>query len=98
MKTIEWQPEPKGPGRAVHMFLDAGGERVELLAYDCPAFKEHPRMCGFEVFGRLRKGGPFWEQLAAGEAHSLEEAMRAAREMVSRPREAWAKLPRSWVK
>jgi|SRR6516225_5217689 hypothetical protein len=99
-KSIDWKREPKGPGNnAFHMFLDAGGERVELLAYDCPASHGNPRMCGFEVFGRLRKGvGPFWNQLAAGEASSLEEAMRAAREMVAKPREKWAKLPRSWVK
>jgi hypothetical protein len=34
-KTIPWHREPKGPGDAVHMFIDAGGERVELLAYGC---------------------------------------------------------------
>jgi hypothetical protein len=77
------------------MFLDAAGERVELLAYDIPPGNGYPRICGFEVFGRLRKGGPFHEQLAAGEADTLEEAMRAALEMVSRPRGRWAKLPRS---
>jgi hypothetical protein len=97
MKTVEWKTEPKGPGRAVHMFLDAGAERVELLAYDCPASHGGPRMCGYEVFGRLRNDGPFHEQLAAGEARSLEEAMAAARMAVSQPRECWAKLPRSWV-
>jgi hypothetical protein len=97
MKTIEWKTEPKGPGRAVHMFLDAGGGRVELLAYDCPASHGGPRMCGYEVFGRLRNGGPFHEQLAAGEARSLEEAMAATRTAISQPRERWAKLPRSWV-
>jgi hypothetical protein len=97
MKTVEWKTEPKGPGRAVHMFLDAGEERVELLAYDCPASHGGPRMCGYEAFGRLRKGGPFHEQLAAGEARSLEEAMDAAQKMISQPREHWAKLPRSWV-
>src|SRR5580700_6788309 len=98
MKTIGWKCEPKGPGKAFHMFLDAGGERVELLAYDSPASHGGPRMCGFEVFGRLRKGGPFWNQLAAGEADSLEDAMRAAHTMVSQPREAWGTLPRSWLK
>lgn len=104
----------------MHMFLDAGGERVELLAYDCPASHGGPRMCGFEVFARLpkkgalaeqlrqdaprhhnverRNSGPFWDQLAAGESSSLEEAKAAALEMVSRPRDAWTKLPRSWVK
>lgn len=105
MKTIGWKPEPKGPGRAFHMFLDAGGERVELLAYDCPAGHGGPRMCGFEVFGKLRDrngnirpASKFYEQLAAGEADSLEAAMRGAREMVAQPRAAWSKLPRSWVK
>jgi hypothetical protein len=98
MKPIEWKTEPKGPGRAVHMFLDAGGERVELLAYDCPASHGGPRMCGFEVYGRLRKGGPFHAQLAAGEAQSIDDAMAAARAMVAQPREQWAVLQRSWVK
>ncbi|XUM21008.1 hypothetical protein ACRAVF_26970 [Bradyrhizobium oligotrophicum S58] len=103
MKTIEWKTEPKGPGLAVHMFLDAGGERVELLAYDCPASHGYPRMCGFEVYGRLRTGetarthGPFFEQLAAGEAQSIDEAKAAALAMVAQPRETWANLPRSWV-
>jgi hypothetical protein len=44
-----------------------------------------------------RAGGPFHEQLAAGEAQSIEEAMAAARTAISQPRERWAKLPRSWV-
>ena len=98
MKTIRWKPEPKGPGRAVHKFLDAGGERVELLAFDCPAGPGWPRMCGFEVYRRLRKDGPFWDQMAAGEATNLDEAMSAAEAMVAKPREAWAELPRSWVR
>jgi hypothetical protein len=97
MKTIEWKPEPKGPGMAVHMFLDAHGARVEILAYDCPASDGWTRICGFEVFGRLRKNGPFHEQLAAGEAASLAEAQEAALAMVAKPRSEWAKLPRSWV-
>lgn len=102
MKPIDWKPEPEGPGQ--HVFLNAGGERVELLAYDCPANGTDPRMCGFEVFGRLRDrrgnirpSGAFWEQLAAGEADSLEAAKAAALEMVAQPRSAWSKLPRSWV-
>ena len=97
MKAVGWETEPKGPGKAVHMLLDAGGERVELLAYDCPAGHGHPRMCGFEVFGRRRKRGPFHEQLAAGEAETLEEPMEAAQAMVAQPRHTWSKLPRSWL-
>lgn len=93
MKTIGWKREPKGPGLAFHMFLDASGERVELLAYDIPPSNGSSRICGFEVFGRLRKGGPFHEQLAIGEADNLREAMRAALEMASRPRKHWAKRP-----
>lgn len=94
MKTIEWQHEPKGPGhRAVHMFIDADDERVELLAYDVPASKFHPRLCGFEVFGRIRDAGPFDRQLAAGKSQSLEEAKRDARAMVELPRALWTKLP-----
>jgi hypothetical protein len=97
MKTIGWRREPKGPGNnAQHMFLDAGGERVELLAYDVPAWRSNPRLCGFEAYGRHRNGGPFHEQLAAAEADSLEAAMSAALAMVSQPRDAWAVLPRSW--
>jgi hypothetical protein len=96
MKTIEWITEPKGPGRAVHMFLDAAGERVELLAYDCP-HSQGGRMCGFEVYTRLRKGGPFHNQIAAGETQSLDEAKAAALAMVAQPREKWTVLSRSWV-
>lgn len=95
MKTIGWKPEPKGPGRAFHTFLDAHGERVELLAYDCPPSSGFQRMCGFEVYGRV--GRKFHEQVAAGEADSLDAAMRAAEEMVARRRSEWSVLPRSWV-
>lgn len=28
MKTIPWRWEPKGPGLARHMFMDAGGEAI----------------------------------------------------------------------
>jgi len=49
------------------MLLVVGEERIELLAYDCPASHGGPRMCGYEVYGRRRKGRPFHEQLAAGE-------------------------------
>lgn len=96
-KTVEWTTEPRGPGRAVHMFLDAAGERVELLAYDCPPSHGCPRMCGFEVYVRERKGRPFHRQVAAGETTSLEDAKRATLEMIARPRAAWTVLPRSWV-
>ncbi len=80
------------------MFIDAGGERVELLAYDVPASRFHPRLCGFEVFGRIRDGGSFDEQLASGESQSLEDAKRDARVMVARPRALWTKLPPPWEK
>lgn len=98
MKTISWTSEPKGPGRAMHMFLDAGGERVELLAYDCPASHGCVCMCGFEVYTRLRSGGPFHNQVAAGEAESLIAAMRASLTMVALPRDQWRVQPRSWFK
>lgn len=97
-RQIHWTPEPKGPGHALHKFVDAGGERVELLAYDCPASQGGPRMCGFEVYRRLRKRGPFHDQIAAGEAKTIEDAMDAAQAMVAQPREQWTVLPRSWVK
>jgi hypothetical protein len=98
MKTINWRHEPKGPGRfAEHMFLDAGGERVERLVYD-DITPDQPRLCGFEVFGRLKEGGPFWEQLAAGECNNIDAAKAAALAMVARPRSEWSILPRSWVK
>ena len=49
-KTIPWHSEPKGPGKAEHMFTDAGGERVELLAYNTDLAPGHgyngPRLCG----------------------------------------------------
>jgi hypothetical protein len=98
MKTIGWKREPKGPGpRAQHMFLDAHNERVEILVYDCPPFKGHGRMCGFEIFGRKRRKGPFHKQIAAGEASSVDEAKDAALRMIALPREKWTVLPRSWV-
>ena len=71
------------------MFKDAGGERVELLVYDVPADKLGPRMCGFEVFARTRRGGPFQQQVAAGEAETLEQAVAAVVLMVSRPCAEW---------
>jgi hypothetical protein len=99
MKTVKWKREPKGPGYyALHMFLDAGGERVELLVYDVAASNFCPRICGFEIFGRLRRNGPFHNQIGAGEADSLEAAMKAALTMASQPREMWAVLPRSWCR
>lgn len=97
MKTVKWKREPKGPGSAFHMFLDAGGERIELLAYDCGSSYD-PRICGFEIYGRLRRNGPFHNQIGAGEADSLEAAMNAALMMASQPRKTWAVLPRSWVR
>jgi hypothetical protein len=86
MRTAAWRREPRGPGAAWHMFADAHGERVELLVYDCPASRSGPRMCGFEIFTRLRSGGPFHNQVAAGEAESVEGAKAAALKMVSQPR------------
>lgn len=79
----------------MHMFIDAHGERVELLAYDCPATPSFQRICGFEVYGRI--GGKFHDQIAAGEADSLKAAMLAAEEMIAKPRGEWSVLPRSWV-
>lgn len=89
-----WRREPKGPGRAFHMFKDAGGEQIELLVYDCPADSFGPRMCGFEIFARTRRGGPFHKQVASGDADSLEEAIRAVVSMSARPRAEWSKRPR----
>lgn len=97
MKTVAWKREPKGPGIAYHMFMDAGGLRVELLAYDCPASSGGGRMCGFEIYAPYRVGGPFWDQLAAGEAENIEAAKAAAIKMAGKPREMWTVLPRSWV-
>lgn len=91
MKTIAWKREPKGPGNAVHMFMDdAAGERVELLAYDCPACSLGPRMCGFEIYAAPK----YLELVGGGEAASLDAAMRMALEMASGPRAAWTFLPR----
>ena len=92
MKSIGWRQEPKGPGQAFHMFKDAGGERVELLVHDCPASAAGPRMCGFEIYGRSKKNGPFDRQLASGNADNLEGAMLAAITMAMQPRETWVKV------
>ena len=47
MKAIDWKPKPKGPERqAVHVFVDAGGEHVEPIAYDVPAIRLNERLCG----------------------------------------------------
>jgi len=54
-------------------------------------------MCGFEVNARDYRGR-YFEQVAAGEADSIEEAKAAALEMIARPLNKWAVLPRSWVK
>jgi len=96
-KTISWRRERKGPGTAVHMFTDAANERVELLAYDCPASEGNPRMCGFEIFVRDYRG-MFHDQVGAGEAENLEAAKAAALAMIALPRDEWAILPRSWFK
>jgi hypothetical protein len=97
MKTIAWKSDPNwNAGEAVHMFMDVGEERIELLAYDCPASDGRARMCGYEVYGR-HKRRPYHRQLAGGEAQSLDHAMAAARAVVSEPREMWAVLPRSWL-
>lgn len=101
MKTIPWRREPKGPGRnAQQMFLDAGGERVELLAFDVPATPDCGRMCAFEVFAREKPNSKyFYKLLADGEASDLAAAQAAALEMVARPREQWATIDkRSWQK
>jgi hypothetical protein len=75
-KAIPWRREPKGPGFAEHVFTDAGGERVELLVYDCPPSAGGARMCGFEIYARNYRGR-YFEQVAAGEADSIEEAKAA---------------------
>jgi hypothetical protein len=94
-KAIPWRREPKGRGYAEHMFTDAGGERVELLVYDCAPSAGCDR--GFEINARDYRGR-YFEQVAAGEADSIEEAKAAALEMIARPHDKWAVLPRSWVK
>ena len=94
MKTVTWAPEPKGPGRnAVHMFIDTDAGRVELLAYDLPADGHFVQLYGFEIYGRRRERGPFHEQLASGDATSLEEAKAKALAMAAQPKATWTKLP-----
>ena len=95
-KTTPWRRVPKGPGMAVHMFTDASNERVELLAYDRPAFQGHPSMCGFEILVRDYRG-MFHDQVGAGEAADLEAAKAAALAMIALPRDKWSICPRSWV-
>jgi hypothetical protein len=92
-KVTRWCREPKGPGRAVHMFRDAHGERVELLAFD-----SHPpsgaRMAGFDIHAQDYRG-EYRRRVVAGEAATLEDVMKAAVLMVSCLRDQWQILPRS---
>ena len=97
-----WKHEPKGPGRAERMFVDAGGERVELLAF-ATSDADGP-MIGFEIHGRDRRrdgtiktGGPFWHLLARGDAPTFEAAKEAALAMAAHPRAEWEKPRPAWI-
>lgn len=75
------------------MIVNAGGEPVELLAYDIPSDSLGARLCGFEIFGRRRAGGDFDQQLASGLVDTLEEAKALALTMAKQPRATRTVLP-----
>ena len=85
-----WRHEPRGPGRAERMFVDIGGARFELLAYTYDTGK-NGLASGFEIFARDRRGR-YVDQVAIGEAASLDESKALAEAMVRRPRSGWPVL------
>jgi hypothetical protein len=83
-----WKPEPRGPGKAEHMFVVVDGERFELLAYTYDA-GENRLASGFEIFANDSRGR-YFDQVAVGEAGSLGESKALAEAMVRRPRSQWS--------
>jgi hypothetical protein len=82
-----WKPEPRGPGRAEHLFVVVDGERFELLAYTYDT-RENRLASGFEIFARDNRGR-YVDQVAMGEAGSLDQSKALAEAMVRRPRSQW---------
>ena len=89
----KWRPERRGPGRAERMFIEIGGARFELLAYTYDAGKSR-LASGFEIFARDSRG-QYVDQVAIGEAASLDESKALAEATVRRPRSGWPVLTRA---
>jgi hypothetical protein len=87
---LKWRPELRGPGRAERMFVEIGGARFELLAYTYDA-GENRLASGFEIFARDSRGR-YVDQVAIGEAASLDESKALAEAMVRRLRSQWPVL------
>jgi hypothetical protein len=86
----KWRPERRGPGRAERMFVEIGGARFELLAYTYDT-GENRLASGFEIFARDSRGR-YVDQVAMGEAASLDESKALAEAAVRRPRSQWPVL------
>jgi hypothetical protein len=85
-----WKPEPRGPGKAERKFVVVDGARFELLAYTCDT-GENRLASGYEIFARDRRGR-YVDQVAMGEAASLDESKALAEAVVRRPRSQWPVL------
>ena len=86
----KWRHEPRGPGKAERMFVEMDGAHFELLAYTYDA-GENRLASGFEIFARDTRGR-YVDQVAMGEAASLDESKALAEAMVRRPRSQWPVL------
>jgi hypothetical protein len=84
------RPERRGPGRAERMFVEIGGARFELPAYTYDT-GENRLASGFEIFAR-DSCGRYVDQVAMGEAASLDESKALAEAMVRRQRFQWRVL------
>jgi hypothetical protein len=83
----QWKPEPRGPGRAEHTFVEVDGERFELLAYTYDNASNR-FASGFEIFARDHRGR-YFDQVAISGAANLDEAKAMAEATVKRPRCQW---------
>jgi hypothetical protein len=86
----KWRPERRGPGRAERMFVETDGARFELLAYTYDS-GENRLANGFEIFTRDSRGR-YVDQVAKGEAASLDGSKALAEAVVRRPRSQWPVL------
>jgi hypothetical protein len=85
-----WEPEPRGPGKAERKFVVVDGARFELLVYTYDT-GENRLTSGFEIFARDGRGR-YVDQVAMGEAANLDESKALAEVMVRRPRSQWPVL------
>ena len=67
-----------------------GGARFELLAHTYDAEENH-LASGFKIFASERRR-QYVDQVAIGEAASLDESKALAEDMVRRPRSLWPAL------